>query len=34
MPHFVERPTDTSAFYSDDAYERLGAIRAAVDPAA
>jgi FAD/FMN-containing dehydrogenase len=30
--NFVEVPTDASAFYSDDAYERLRAIRADVDP--
>jgi FAD/FMN-containing dehydrogenase len=30
--NFVEHPTDTSTFYSAAAYERLGAVRAAVDP--
>ena len=30
--NFVEQPTDTSTFYTDDAYARLGAVRAAVDP--
>jgi FAD/FMN-containing dehydrogenase len=30
--NFVEVPTDASAFYSDDAYQRLRGIRADVDP--
>jgi hypothetical protein len=30
--NFVEHPTDTSAFYSAEAFERLRAVRAAVDP--
>jgi len=32
--NFVERPTDTAVFFADDAYARLRALRAAVDPAA
>jgi hypothetical protein len=31
-PNFSEQPTDTAAFYSPDAYARLRALRAAVDP--
>jgi hypothetical protein len=30
--NFVEEPTDAARFYSEDAYRRLRAIRAAVDP--
>ncbi len=30
--NFVERPVDAATLYTDDAYERLRAIRAAVDP--
>jgi FAD/FMN-containing dehydrogenase len=30
--NFAERPTDAAKFYGDDAYARLRAIRAAVDP--
>jgi FAD/FMN-containing dehydrogenase len=30
--NFVERPVDTSAFYTAEDYARLGAVRAAVDP--
>jgi hypothetical protein len=31
--NFAERPTDPATFYADGAYERLRAVRAAVDPA-
>ena len=30
--NFVEEPADAAAFYADEAYARLQAIRAAVDP--
>jgi FAD/FMN-containing dehydrogenase len=31
-PNFAEQPTDTATFYGADAYARLRALRAAVDP--
>jgi len=30
--NFVEQPTDTSKLYTAEAYERLRAVRTAVDP--
>jgi hypothetical protein len=30
--NFTEHPTDPSRFYSDDAYGRIRAVRAAIDP--
>ena len=30
--NFVEQPVDAATFYTDEAYARLRAIRAAVDP--
>ena len=32
LANFSDRPADTSTFYTADAYARLGAVRAAVDP--